>query len=309
MCTWVLTLTYSSTAYVRTDCLQGQTARVDARGLRTDWKSGGVGGEVRDVAGGDAPRSNTHSVRPGVFCTVLEPRLTPVIARRLGFSAGPLLFGPSSELYGRQAVYRFCGVFYSIFSIAAAFAPNAPALLIFRYVSASPLLLVPSHRLTRASQVLHWLLWERQYQQRPGVDWRFHDAHQSSCVLRSLFVPPSSPSSQKTDIRRADATMAFGGPALGPLCSSFIETTVGFRWNLRVMAIFNTVVSIAVAFIPESHGPTLLKWRIASEGNAPPPLAFSKIVGVYKTALSRPIIYLFTGESHASLSLMDTTRY
>jgi DHA1 family multidrug resistance protein-like MFS transporter len=113
-----------------------------------------------------------------------------------------------------------------------------------------------------------------------------------------------SPSAQETDRRRADATMAFGGPALGPLCSSFIETTVGFRWNLRVMAIFNTVVSIAVAFVPESHGPTLLKWRIAKEGNAPPPLAFSKIIGVYKTALSRPIIYLFSGESPILLHLL-----
>lgn len=30
----------------------------------------------------------------------------------LGFAAGPLLCAPSSELYGRRAVYIVCGVFY-----------------------------------------------------------------------------------------------------------------------------------------------------------------------------------------------------
>jgi hypothetical protein len=90
--------------------------------------------------------------------------------------------------------------------------------------------------------------------------------------------------------------MAFGGPALGPLCSSFIETEVGFRWNLRVMAIFSGFMSLLAAFVPETHGPTLLKWRIKQEGNAPPALSARQVVAVYKVALARPIVYLFTGE-------------
>lgn len=113
------------------------------------------------------------------------------------------------------------------------------------------------------------------------------------------------------------ALMAFGGPALGPLCSAFIQTDAGFqyvlplepslqgvdvlsvyfrRWNLRVMAIFCTVTSILVAFVPETHGPTLLKWRVKKEGNAPPPVGARKILAVYRVALARPIIYLFSGE-------------
>lgn len=62
------------------------------------------------------------------------------------------------------------------------------------------------------------------------------------------------------------------------------------------MAIFSTVMSIAAAFVPETHGPTLLAWRIKREGNAPPPLSAAKIIRVYKTALSRPFIYIFTGQ-------------
>lgn len=90
--------------------------------------------------------------------------------------------------------------------------------------------------------------------------------------------------------------MAFGGPALGPLASSFIQADVGFRWNLRVMAIFSGIMSLLAAFVPETHGPTLLKWRIKKEGNAPPALSIKQVIAVYKVALARPIVYLFTGE-------------
>lgn len=88
--------------------------------------------------------------------------------------------------------------------------------------------------------------------------------------------------------------MAFGGPALGPLCSSFIEHDIGFRWNLRVMAIFSGLMSLLAAFVPETHGPTLLKWKVKKEGRAPPALSARQVVAVYKVALARPIVYLFT---------------
>jgi hypothetical protein len=61
------------------------------------------------------------------------------------------------------------------------------------------------------------------------------------------------------------------------------------------MAVFSAILSILVALVPETHGPTLLKWRIAKEGKAPPPLKFSKVMSVFRVALARPIIYLFTG--------------
>ncbi|KAL8277994.1 hypothetical protein RQP46_009626 [Phenoliferia psychrophenolica] len=52
----------------------------------------------------------------------------------LGFAAGPLLLGPSSELLGRRAVYCFTGLLYSAFSFGAAFAPNMQGLLVFRFL-------------------------------------------------------------------------------------------------------------------------------------------------------------------------------
>ncbi|KAJ6630179.1 major facilitator superfamily domain-containing protein, partial [Mycena sp. CBHHK59/15] len=175
---------------------------------------------------------------------------------RLGFAAGPLLLGPASELYGRRAVYTVTGLCYSAFSIGVAFAPNAAGLLVFRFFAG------------------------------------FFGASAINNV-------PASVGDYTTPANRGTytilyAVMAFGGPALGPLCSSFIESDIGFHWNLRAMAIFSTILSIFVALVPETHGPTLLKWRISREGNAPPPLKLSKIAEVFKVALARPIIYLFT---------------
>ncbi|KAJ7938356.1 major facilitator superfamily domain-containing protein, partial [Mycena leptocephala] len=174
----------------------------------------------------------------------------------LGFAAGPLLFGPASELYGRQAVYRASGIFYSAFSFGAAFALNAAGLLIFRFFMGF-----------------------------------FGSA--------SMNNVPASIGDYTTPVERGiysilcvSATKL--SPSLGPLISAFIQTDAGFRWNLRVMAIFSTVFSVLAAFVPETHGPTLLKWRIAKEGKSRPPLKFSQVMAVFKVALARPVIYLFT---------------
>ncbi|KAJ7075667.1 major facilitator superfamily domain-containing protein [Mycena belliarum] len=215
LCSWVLTLTYSSTAYVAS--------------LTSLMQRYHISQEVAIV---------------GVTLFVL------------GFAAGPLLFGPASEFYGRRRVYIFSGLCYSAFSFGAAFAPTTAGLLIFRFFSG------------------------------------FFGA-------ASINNVPASVGDYTTHIERGRYTilyalMAFGGPALGPLASAFIEHEAGFHWNFRVMAIFSTFMSILVALVPETHGPTLLKRRIAKAGNAPPPLDFLQVMGVFKVALARPIIYLFT---------------
>ncbi|KAJ7902881.1 major facilitator superfamily domain-containing protein [Mycena olivaceomarginata] len=212
---WVLTLTYSSTAYV---------ASVPALMQRYN-----ISQEVAIL---------------GVTLTVF------------GFAAGPLLFGPASELFGRQLVYRICGFGFTAFSFGAAFAPNASSLLIFR----------------------------------------FFVGFFGSASINNV---PASIGDYTTPLERGRYTIsyalfAFGGPALGPLASAFIQQDAGFRWNLRVMAIFCAVLSILVALAPETHGPTLLKWRMAKEGKTPPRQDFGKVMFVFKGALARPIIYLFT---------------
>ncbi|KAK4703212.1 hypothetical protein P7C70_g3006, partial [Phenoliferia sp. Uapishka_3] len=165
LCTWVLTLTYSSTAYV------SSLSELEKR-----------------------------------FHSSQEVALLGVTLTVLGFAAGPLLFGPSSEIFGRQAVYRVSALFYSAFAFGAAFSPNMQGLLVFRFLLG------------------------------------FFGSSSINNVPASIgdFTVPAN----RSQYSILYALMAFGGPALGPLCSSFIDTDEGFRWNLRVMAIFSTVVSI-----------------------------------------------------------------
>ncbi|KAJ7756231.1 major facilitator superfamily domain-containing protein [Mycena metata] len=200
-----------------------------------------------------------------------EVALIGVTFTVLGFAAGPLLFGPASELYGRQVVYRVSGLFYSAFAFGAAFAPNAASLLIFRFFIG------------------------------------FFGAAAINNVPASI--------GDYTNLRERGqysilyALMAFGGPSLGPLASAFIQNDAGYQWNFRVMAIFCTVLSILVVFVPETHGPTLLKWKNKRQGQAPPPLEFGKVMTVFKTAIARPMIYLFTEPVVMLVSIYLSTLY
>lgn len=63
------------------------------------------------------------------------------------------------------------------------------------------------------------------------------------------------------------------------------------------MALCCTVTSIPVLFVPETHGPTLLKRKLAREGRALPALKAREVASIYGAALARPFVYLFTGEN------------
>nr|GAT58078.1 MFS transporter [Mycena chlorophos] len=224
LCTWVLSLTYSSTAYVAS-----------------------------------VPALVQH------FHISEEVALAGVTFNVFGFAAGPLVFGPASEIYGRQVVYRFAGFFFSAFSFAMVFAPSAPSLLVFRFFAG----FFGSASINNAPASIGDITTPRE---------------------RGLYTI-------------LYALMAFGGPSLGPLVSAFVEHDAGFRWNLRVMAILSTTLSILVALLPETHGPTLLKRRQA-ETESP-----KAVLSVFKNAMARPVLYLFTEPLVAIISFYLSILY
>lgn len=182
----------------------------------------------------------------------------------LGFAAGPLLFGPASELFGRRPVYVVTGLGYTAFAWGAAEANNAATLLVTRFLLG------------------------------------FFGSSSINNVPAS--VGDYTTLEQRGIFTILYAICAFGGPALGPLCSAFIEAGAGYRWNFRVVAIFITVTSIAAALVPETHAPTLMKKRVKKQGNAPPPLTRAQILGTFKVALARPLTYLVKGERKVARS-------
>lgn len=53
----------------------------------------------------------------------------------IGYTFGPLLIAPLSELYGRAILYNVCNFVFLIFSIACALANNLGALIVFRLLA------------------------------------------------------------------------------------------------------------------------------------------------------------------------------
>nr|GAT58292.1 MFS transporter [Mycena chlorophos] len=215
LCIWVLTLSYSSTAY---------------------------------VASIPALHKKFHASQ--------EVSVLGVTLNVFGFAAGPLLMAPLSEIYGRQIVYRVAGLGYSAFAFGAAFAPNIAGLLVMR----------------------------------------FFDGFFGSASINNVpaSVGDFTTLTERLMYSSLYAAMAFGGPSIGPLVSTFIETYAGYQWNLRVIAIFSTFLSLLVAFVPETSGPILLRRKLKREGTEVAEPSVSELISTMKTAISRPLVYLFT---------------
>lgn len=50
----------------------------------------------------------------------------------LGYTFGPLVIAPLSEIYGRMVVYNVNNFIFLMFTIACGLAPNLNALIVFR---------------------------------------------------------------------------------------------------------------------------------------------------------------------------------
>ena len=58
----------------------------------------------------------------------------PVAIFLVGYIFGPIVFSPLSESFGRRMCFISSFTLYTLFTLACAFAPNWPALLVFRFL-------------------------------------------------------------------------------------------------------------------------------------------------------------------------------
>ncbi|KAK4569802.1 hypothetical protein LTR86_002771 [Recurvomyces mirabilis] len=140
----------------------------------------------------------------------------------LGFAAGPPLWAPSSELYGRRWPLFIGMLGTSIFTIACAVAKDAQTLLICRFFAgvfgASPLCVVP------------------------GV---LSDMYSSTYRGMAISIY---------------ALTVFGGPLLAPIIGSFIAASyLGWRWTQYLPAIlgFGNAL-LMLLFLREPYAPLVL---------------------------------------------------
>ncbi|PHH88541.1 hypothetical protein CDD83_7408 [Cordyceps sp. RAO-2017] len=183
----------------------------------------------------------------------------------LGYCAGPLMFAPLSELYGRRNVFLISFSGYIIFNFLCAWPPNFGALLVGRFLTGT----LVSAPLSNA----------------PGV-------------LADLWDPV-----ERGTAMAFFSAMVWVGPALGPVVAGFLELRMGWRWSFYVLLWLGGLTWLFLITIPETHGPTLLRHkarrirRAAIPGyehvKAPAEAQDRSLKTVYKIALTRPWVILF----------------
>lgn len=159
----------------------------------------------------------------------------------LGFSFGPLVFGPLSELYGRK-MPLFMGFFiFAIFQIPVAVAQNLHTIFICRFLggffASAPLAIV----CLLFSGISCWML-----------------TKQVGGMLADIFDP----------VDRAIAVSIFAGstfvgPVAGPVVGGFITMSyLGWRWTEYITAIMAFFLgTLGFLIVPETFEPVLLKRR------------------------------------------------
>ncbi|OAP55305.1 hypothetical protein AYL99_10278 [Fonsecaea erecta] len=183
----------------------------------------------------------------------------------LGYVAGPLIFAPLSEFYGRRYVFYGTFTLYVVFNFLCAFAPNFASLLIGRLLTGT----FASAPLTNA----------------PGV-------------LADVWGPV-----ERGNAMAIFSMMTFIGPAIGPVISGFLELKEDWRWSFYVLLWLGGVTELLMFTIPETFPPVVLinkARRLRATGipeyqelQAPAEAEGRRLTDIFKVALIRPWQILF----------------
>ena len=141
----------------------------------------------------------------------------------VGYSVGPLIFGPLSEKYGRRITMLLPFAVFTAFTLGCALAPNWPVFIVFRLICG----LVASAPIT-------------------VVGGLFADVYQDP-VTRGRALA-------------AFMTGVTCGPIIAPVFSGFVSP-VSWRWAFWIALIVIGICWIPLVFLPETYGPTILKRR------------------------------------------------
>ena len=180
----------------------------------------------------------------------------------LGFAIGPFYIAPMSEVYGRMAVLQSSMSLFLIFNVACAISTNEAQLIAFRFLSGiggSAALVLGGGILTD--------IWSRETMGKAsGI---YH--------LAPLVGPP-----------------------MGPLVSAFIVSATSWRWIFGAVSIACATFQVmALFFLPETYGPTILRRRMqrlkVQTGN--PNLVLesdNNLLAALRISIVRPFLLLST---------------
>lgn len=183
----------------------------------------------------------------------------------LGYCAGPLVFAPLSEFYGRRWLFYSTFTCYVAFNFLCAFAPNFASLLVGRLLTGT----FASAPLTNA----------------PGV-------------LADVWGPI-----ERGNAMAVFSMMTFIGPALAPVVSGFLQLTRDWRWSFYVLLWLGGATELLMFTLPETYPNAVLTnkaRRLRATGipeyqhlQSPAEAQGRNLQDIFKVALVRPWQVLF----------------
>ncbi|KAI0441394.1 MFS general substrate transporter [Xylaria telfairii] len=142
----------------------------------------------------------------------------------LAFAIGPAIWGPLSELYGRQYVFAFTYAGVTLFSAATIASENIATLLVLRFFAGA----FGASAITNAAGVISDL---------------FHPRDRGLAGIAYVAAP-------------------FFGPSLGPVICGFLAESKGWKWVAGLVTILSGVCWLLGLFlVPETYAPVLLRHR------------------------------------------------
>lgn len=145
----------------------------------------------------------------------------------LAFAFGPAIWGPLSELYGRQIIYFITYGLVTVFGGAMVASQNIATILVLRFIAGS----FGASAISNAGGVVSDMFLARE---------------RGLATLAFIGAP-------------------FLGPSLGPIACNYLAVAAGWRWVEGLVAIFTGIVFVLGIFlIPETYAPVLLQRRAKS---------------------------------------------
>ncbi|KIX92291.1 uncharacterized protein Z520_12037 [Fonsecaea multimorphosa CBS 102226] len=211
-----------------------------------------------------APANRTIAEYVGVGEEVVVLNVSLYI---IGFAFGPLIWGPSSEVWGRRWSMLPAMACLACFSIGCATSQNAQSIFINRFFSG----FFGSAAVSNVNAAL-------------GDIWSREARGTAVCMYGMCVV---------------------GGPTLGPTIGAaiLVNPHMGWRWTEYTTAMLNfAIVALTYFFMPEMYPPILLKWKAQrlrrQTGNNsyyhPHERIKVDIKSIVTKQLSRPLMMLFT---------------
>ncbi|GFG22653.1 uncharacterized transporter C1529.01 [Aspergillus udagawae] len=144
----------------------------------------------------------------------------------IGYTFGPLLIAPMSEIYGRRIVLSCANWFFVVWQIGCALAPNIESLIVFRLFS--------------------------------GVGG-------CGCItLGAGVIADLFPVEQRGMATSIWSLGPLIGPVIGPICGGFVGEEIGWRWIFWILLIASGVISFGIECLNrETYAPVLIRWKTA----------------------------------------------